>query len=120
LNQVLATKAELALARGEPEIAKPLVAQARAVLQAQYADKLLSSEAWRAAVLNSLEGGITLRGQDPTEREQLLLQALPVLKARFGSNGHYTEQTQLRLAQLYIATGRPALARPLVQRGSEK
>ena len=105
LNQVLGTQSELDLMNRRLPEARASLDQARDALRKQYGDKLKGNEAWRSAVLDSTEAYYEIERHNPKAAEPLLLAALPVLEARFGKRGLFTDRALARLVILYDATG---------------
>ena len=110
LDQVLTTESELALSRRRLSDARVAIDQARDTLQTQYGAKLLTTEAWRAAVLDCTEAAYQRDTRQFAEAERLLLNALPKLEARFGMRSFFTDRALLRLVSLYTETGQEARA----------
>lgn len=101
LDQILQNEAEVALARGDLVKGKALMAESRAVLEAQYGDKLRTTEAWRLAVSDVTRAHVSYADGSAREGDALVAGALPVLAERFGQRGYYIAQANA-LRRRYI------------------
>jgi hypothetical protein len=105
LNQVLGNLADLQVRTGQFASAQKTLAQARSALSAQYGSALQGPEAWRASVLDLVEGSLDISRNDPGLAEAKLLAALNVLNVRFGNSGFFVSRAEYLLAQDYDALG---------------
>jgi tetratricopeptide (TPR) repeat protein len=101
LGQVLANEAQLAVMSDDLPAARQALNESRTLLESQYGTSLTDAEAWRAAVLDSIEATCDLRAGQSEMAEKRLREALPTLQKRFGDGGLYTQQAAGRLAQVY-------------------
>ncbi len=108
LDQVLLNSADLYARENRLSQARQALEEARSAMKAQYGDSLAGMEGWRTAVLGSVEASVTSAAGDMRGAEVSLLAILPVLEARFGANGLYTQQALGRLVQAFERNGRSA------------
>ena len=116
LHQVLCNVAELELHGGNVSAASQALAESRRSLTSQFGDKLNGAEAWRGAVLDSVDASLATHERRFETAEGLLLGALPTLEARFGKRSYYTDQALSRLVHLYGQWGKDHLAEPFRKR----
>ncbi|HEY2884649.1 MAG TPA: toll/interleukin-1 receptor domain-containing protein [Rhizomicrobium sp.] len=105
LNQVLGNLADLQVRTGQSASAEQTLAQARSALSAQYGSALQGPEAWRASVLDLVDGSLDIARNNPRSAEAKLLAALKVLSVRFGNSGFFVSRAEYLLAQDYDALG---------------
>jgi len=89
LDQVLGNCAELYQRTGRTTDAQTTLALARQVQTARYGAHLQTTEAWRQAVLDTVEAAHALASGHSATAIKTLSQALPILETRFGKTGFY-------------------------------
>jgi tetratricopeptide (TPR) repeat protein len=105
LEQVLGNCSELYMRLGKADEAAKALQGARVAQTAQYGAALRTSDAWRAAVLDVNEAsGNSALGHDGIALQQVL-GAVPVLRARFGNDGFFTQKAIALAARLYQKAG---------------
>jgi tetratricopeptide (TPR) repeat protein len=105
LEQVLGNCFELYMRTGRVDDAKQMLQQARVAQTALYGNALRGGEAWREAVLDINEAsGNAWRGERGAALKQSL-KALPVLTARFGKEGFFTQKATALVVGLYRRAG---------------
>jgi tetratricopeptide (TPR) repeat protein len=100
LYQVLATRADLYARTGHTEQAREAITESRTAFRALYGEHPDPGDAWRQAVLDSIEGSVATSEGQLDEAGRLLNAALPPLEARYGADSLYPEQVRARLAML--------------------
>jgi hypothetical protein len=120
LEQVLGNCFELYMRMGKTEDAGDALRRARSAQAAQYGASLRGNNAWRVAVLDINEAsGNAMRGHDSAVLKQSV-SALPVLTARFGNDGFFTQKAILLVARTYQRAGNRVKAAEFRKRLSNK
>lgn len=97
LDQVLLNAADLELRGNHVERAAALLAESRRLLQAAYPAQQQSTEAWRFAILESVEAEWIAHQGDPATARGKLESALPIIEMRFGPTGFQSLLAHRRL-----------------------
>ncbi|HTO40146.1 MAG TPA: toll/interleukin-1 receptor domain-containing protein [Rhizomicrobium sp.] len=98
LDQVLGNCVELYQRTGRVAEAEKTLALARQTQSTRYGTRLHTTDAWRKAVLDTIDAARMLALGDSASAAERLSQALPILQARFGKTGFYPVRTAKLLA----------------------
>ena len=97
LDQVLLNAADVELRGDRVQRAPALLTESRRLLQAAFPPLQQSTEAWRYAILDTVDAELIAHQGDAATARRKLASALPIIEKRFGRSGFHSLLAQRRL-----------------------
>jgi tetratricopeptide (TPR) repeat protein len=97
LDQVLLNAADFELRGDRVQRAPALLAESRRLLQAAFPPQQQSTEAWRYAILDTVDAELIAHQGDAATARRKLASALPIIEKRFGPSGFQSLLAQRRV-----------------------
>ena len=97
LDQVLLNEADFELRGDRVQRAPALLAESRRLLQTAFPPQQQSTEAWRYAILDTVDAELIAHQGDAATARRKLASALPIIEKRFGPSGFQSLLAQRRV-----------------------